>query len=66
MMELPAYKMPEPRTWCATWSSAAQIFLKRAGTIILPMMILIWFLSSVPAAAGRARPTRRSTTASPA
>jgi ferrous iron transport protein B len=49
LMELPAYKWPRPRNvllglWLRAW-----MFLRRAGTVILSLMILIWFLSSVPA-----------------
>ena len=44
------------------------IFLRRAGTIILGISIMLWFLPTYPEAAraGRHRRTRRSSTASPA
>jgi ferrous iron transport protein B len=48
IMELPAYKMPDPKNVARNVLLRAEIFLKRAGTTILSMMILIWFLSSVP------------------
>jgi len=48
IMELPAYKMPEPLNVLRNVWQRAQIFLQRAGTIILSMMVLIWFLSKVP------------------
>jgi ferrous iron transport protein B len=48
MLELPDYKMPHARNVALGVLSRAQIFLKRAGTTILSMMILIWFLSSFP------------------
>ncbi len=50
IMELPAYKLPDPKNVARSVLQRGQIFLQRAGTIILSMMILIWFLSSVPGA----------------
>jgi ferrous iron transport protein B len=58
LLELPAYKAPDPLNIARNVLQRAQIFLQRAGTIILSMMVLIWFLSTVPgkpaAAAGPA------------
>jgi ferrous iron transport protein B len=48
IMELPAYKLPDAKNVARNVLQRAEIFLKRAGTTILSMMILIWFLSSVP------------------
>jgi len=48
LMELPAYKVPDPLNVARNVLQRGQIFLQRAGTIILSMMILIWFLSTVP------------------
>jgi ferrous iron transport protein B len=48
LMELPAYKAPDPLNVARNVLQRGQIFLRRAGTIILSMMILIWFLSTVP------------------
>ena len=48
LMELPAYKTPDPMNVLRNVVQRGQIFLTRAGTIILSMMILIWFLSTVP------------------
>ena len=48
LMELPAYKMPDPLNVARSVLQRGQIFLQRAGTIILSMMILIWFLSTFP------------------
>jgi ferrous iron transport protein B len=50
IMELPTYKMPDPKNVIIGLLVRARIFLTRAGTVILGMMILIWFLSSVPGA----------------
>ena len=49
-MELPAYKLPDPANVARSLCLRGKIFLTRAGTIILPMMILVWFLSSFPGA----------------
>ncbi len=48
MMELPTYKWPDPKNVAFNLLLRAQIFLKRAGTNILAMMVLIWFLSTFP------------------
>ncbi|MBI3516249.1 MAG: ferrous iron transporter B [Proteobacteria bacterium] len=50
LLELPNYKLPDPKNVVMGVVQRANIFLRRAGTIILAMMILIWFLSSVPGA----------------
>jgi ferrous iron transport protein B len=48
IMELPAYKTPDARNVLMNVMIRGQIFLRRAGTIILAMMVLVWFLSTVP------------------
>jgi ferrous iron transport protein B len=48
LMELPAYKLPDPRNVAMGVLTRAKIFLRRAGTTILGMMILVWFMSTVP------------------
>jgi ferrous iron transport protein B len=48
IMELPGYKRPMLRSVAMGVLQRAVIFLRRAGTIILSMMILIWFLSTFP------------------
>jgi ferrous iron transport protein B len=50
LMELPAYKMPDPMNVARSVWQRAQIFLQRAGTITLSMMVLIWFLCTAPGA----------------
>ncbi len=50
IMELPSYKLPALRSVAINVLQRGFVFLKRAGTTILSMMILIWFLSSVPGA----------------
>ena len=48
MLELPDYKLPRPRSVAIGLLTRARIFLKRAGTTIFSMMVLIWFLASFP------------------
>ncbi|MFT3721278.1 ferrous iron transporter B [Pseudorhodoferax sp.] len=48
MMELPAYRWPNPRNLLQGLWERAWIFLQRVGTIILTLTILLWFLSSYP------------------
>jgi ferrous iron transport protein B len=48
MMELPAYKTPDLRSVIFNLWIRARIFLERAGRIILPLMVLIWALSTFP------------------
>jgi ferrous iron transport protein B len=48
MMELPTYKLPDPKNVARNLLLRAEIFLKRAGTMIAGMMVLIWFLSTFP------------------
>ncbi|MEJ2816122.1 ferrous iron transport protein B [Caulobacter sp. CCG-8] len=48
MMELPTYRWPEPRNVAMNLWTRAKIFLSRAGRIILPLMIVVWVLSTFP------------------
>nr|WP_295109162.1 ferrous iron transport protein B [uncultured Caulobacter sp.] len=48
MMELPTYRWPEPRNVLLNLWTRAKIFLNRAGRIILPLMVLVWVLSTFP------------------
>src|SRR4029079_18821878 len=48
MLELPDYKMPRLRSIVMGLWTRATAFLKRAGTTIFSMMVLIWFLASFP------------------
>jgi len=55
LMELPAYKLPDPWNVFRLVLQRAEIFLRRAGTIILSMMVVVWALSKVPLAPAGAR-----------
>jgi ferrous iron transport protein B len=57
LMELPTYKAPDPENVLRNLWLRAKIFIERAGRIIFPLTILIWFLSTYPSApAGAAGP----------
>ncbi|MGL4850651.1 MAG: ferrous iron transport protein B [Clostridium sp.] len=48
IMELPSYKMPSIRNISLLMWDKAGAFLKKAGGIILPMMVILAFLSNFP------------------
>ncbi|HEX7639077.1 MAG TPA: ferrous iron transport protein B [Burkholderiaceae bacterium] len=48
MMELPAYRLPNLRNLGIGLLERARIFVNRVGTIILSLMIVLWFLSTFP------------------
>jgi len=48
MLELPDYKIPQMKSLAIGLWTRAAIFIKRAGTIILAMMVLIWVLATFP------------------
>jgi ferrous iron transport protein B len=49
LLELPEYKWPNLRNLLLGLWERLRIFLRRVGTIILALMIVLWFLSSFPA-----------------
>ncbi|ARU06700.1 ferrous iron transport protein B [Comamonas serinivorans] len=57
IMELPPYRWPSLRDLALGLYERAAIFLKRVGTVILTVTILLWFLASYPGApAGATEP----------
>ena len=50
LMELPSYRWPSLRSLALGLFERAMIFLRRVGGIILTVSIVLWFLSSYPAA----------------
>ena len=49
VMELPPYRLPTLKnTWIHIWGRLSS-FIRRAGTIIFAVVILIWVLSNLPA-----------------
>jgi ferrous iron transport protein B len=50
LMELPAYRVPSARNLARGLIERAGIFVKRVGSIILSLMVVVWFISSFPSA----------------
>jgi len=50
IMELPPYRMPALKDVARQMLDRAGLFLKRAGTIILSISIILWFLATYPRA----------------
>ena len=50
LLELPSYRWPDPLNLARGLWERIWIFLRRVGTIILALAILLWFLASYPAA----------------
>jgi ferrous iron transport protein B len=48
MMELPQYHLPSPRNLALGLWQRVVIFVRRVGTIILSLTVLMWFLASYP------------------
>ena len=53
ILELPPYRIPSPRTLATTVVQRASLFLRRAGTIILALSVVLWALASYPKAGPR-------------
>jgi ferrous iron transport protein B len=60
VMELPAYRRPSVRSLLLRLIDRAVIFLKRAGTVILLVTILLWVLAHLPYKNGQAPPIEDS------
>src|SRR6266700_2296084 len=50
VMEMPPYRLPNPMNVAHTMVARAAVFLKRAGTVILAISILLWALMAFPRA----------------
>jgi ferrous iron transport protein B len=55
LMELPSYKLPELHDFAINLFSRAWAFLRRAGTVIFTVSVVLWFLASYPATEGGIR-----------
>jgi len=49
LLELPEYRWPNLRNLMLGLWERMRVFLERVGTIILALMVVLWFLSSFPA-----------------
>ncbi len=50
LLELPTYKVPGLRSLVVGLWERARLFVRRAGTVILTLSIVLWFLASYPKA----------------
>lgn len=50
LLEMPDYCMPSAKNIFLGLLERAKIFIYRAGKVILPLMVIVWFLSSYPSA----------------
>ncbi len=48
LMEIPPYRFPTARTVALLMWDRSRMFLKRAGTVILVVSVLVWFLLAFP------------------
>ena len=48
LMELPTYKWPSVRNVVVGLTERAGVFVRKAGTVILALTVVLWFLSSYP------------------
>lgn len=48
LMELPPYRMPHAKTVALQMVERTFLFVRKAGTIILAMSVVLWFLSTYP------------------
>lgn len=59
IMELPPYRLPKVRDVALHMLERAWIFLRRAGTVILGISILLWFLTAYPKAGDGVSPSQQ-------
>ena len=59
IMELPPYRLPGLKDVALQMLERAGIFLRRAGTVILGISIILWFLAAYPKAPAGATPTQQ-------
>ena len=48
VMELPPYRMPQPKYLWRRMADRAKVFVLRAGKIIFALSIVLWFMASYP------------------
>ncbi len=59
IMELPPYRLPRLRDVCLQMTERAGLFLKRAGTVILAISVILWALAAYPKAPQGATATQQ-------
>jgi ferrous iron transport protein B len=58
IMELPPYRMPSWRSVFVIVRDRSWLFLRKAGTVILAVSIVLWFLASYPGPGPQGEPIR--------
>jgi ferrous iron transport protein B len=53
-MELPPYRIPAPKTVALMLWDRSKVFLQQAGTVILAVSMVMWFMTSFPRNHGQA------------
>ncbi|HEU4566246.1 MAG TPA: ferrous iron transport protein B, partial [Gemmatimonadaceae bacterium] len=53
IMELPAYRVPNPRALLTSVWHRVQLFLRRAGTVIFALSIVLWAMAAYPRTSAR-------------
>ena len=48
ILELPPYRIPSPRALATTVFHRSSLFVRRAGTVILALSIVLWALATYP------------------
>jgi ferrous iron transport protein B len=51
ILELPPFRWPSPKSLAVSVAQRCQLFLRRAGTVILSLSIVLWALATYPKAA---------------
>jgi ferrous iron transport protein B len=60
VLEMPPYRWPTFRSLGLRLLDRSKVFLRRAGTVILGVAIVLWFLAHVPLKDGQAPPIEQS------
>jgi ferrous iron transport protein B len=60
IMELPPYRVPSPRSLALRLLDRTKVFLRRAGTIIFAVAVVLWFLTQFPRVEGGPPPMDES------
>lgn len=58
LMELPPYRLPQARTVGLQMLERTGLFVRKAGTVILSMSVVLWCLSAYPRAPGADKATQ--------
>ena len=60
VLEMPPYRRPTLASLGLRLLDRAKIFLRRAGTVILAMAVVLWIVAHLPLSAGKVPPIERS------